>query len=433
MAGREDARTASKGVVGGAARNARRETRTTRLRQEYIKLIDKQVLGGWYKKAVERGEVSEISFESRYKELCTLSKAGQQTSNFKEFVDVVAAWLHACYPSDRNPLQGKTYGDLAEDPSALSELVRQMPIYRPAERRIDSSHVAPTALTLPAASPGIEVPGQPVLPPASWRSIGFQRNIALGACALLIVVTAVQTFARWTAPLPPTPSSDITVAAEQLDSHVFYPYGENSSYEHARVIPNTNALYDTTSFKVDMGHATQTFDMIATNAGNVRHRWGELLLDGLRRGVHYRLLIADYREGNQGYTMFHDHTNHKRLDEPRSVSRTVHEGFDELLQRLRADKVANRSNPEFPGSLEVRWNSRLPLYSLWLIDSKGPAAFGHVGLHLYRDKEHWSYFRLSNRTAPESFANLVGEFEYAWQNSLPYQTQPLPDDTTAQD
>ncbi len=220
---------------------------------------------------------------------------------------------------------------------------------------------------------------------------------------------------------------DHQILSNDLATHapdVFYGR-PGMPYEFSRVIPRNSSLKGETNFVKELDDTIYSFDMLANTAGVVREQWLPIIEEGLRRGVDYRIILSDYRESNHRFEDFSKSVNEQTVLLSRGASIEHHKQLEELLERINADEAKGKDR-EFRGTLQVKWNPRVLLYTMWIRDAREKDALAHLGVHFYQGKNQWPNFRFSKEVAPDMVENMVTEFEVAWQSSLDYGELPFP-------
>lgn len=270
-----------------------------------------------------------------------------------------------------------------------------------------------------------ESPGDAVLeasPPWVRQPLGITISaVILGNLLLAALVI------YWVVGAKGSRALDHQILSDDLANHapdVFYGR-TNTPYEFGRVIPRNASLRDETNFVKELGDTVYSFDMLANTAGVVREQWLPIIEEGLRRGVDYRIILSDYRESNHRFEDFSKSVNEQTVLLSRGASIEHHKQLEALLERIKADEAKGKDRT-FRGTLQVKWNPRVLLYTMWIRDAREKDALAHLGVHFYQGKNQWPNFRFSKEVAPDMVENMVTEFEEAWQSSLDYGDLPFP-------
>ncbi len=181
---------------------------------------------------------------------------------------------------------------------------------------------------------------------------------------------------------------------------VFYGLAD-ANYDIARILPTNGYMRSHTNFRKELTETKTTFDMLANNAGVVSENWEPIIIDGLKRGVHYRLILSDYRESNSHFDVFENTVHKLNAVEARGSAAHLHSRLDRLITLL-ANDTKNHTHT-YKGSLNVKWNKKFLLYTMWLRDVDTSEAVGHLGVHFYRGKAYWPNLRFSRNTTNSIF------------------------------
>lgn len=222
----------------------------------------------------------------------------------------------------------------------------------------------------------------------------------------------------------PEDSAFVSEYLAALDQNIFYS-GKDGLYEFTRILPDNQSLYNETEFERELDETVTSFDILANTAGVVRERWLPIIERGLRRGVSYRIILSDYRKSNTNLDAFQNAMGEKMQTLARTAVAEHHHQLQELINRIDEDAKRGRDR-QFHGTLEVRWNPKLLLYSMWIRDGRSPEAIGHLGVHFYQGKNFWPCIRASKRTAPRALENMMNEYDHAFDQSLKYDAMPYP-------
>jgi hypothetical protein len=297
------------------------------------------------------------------------------------------------------------------------------------EREARLAALAPSGLTAAEAPAPLKPQSAPWRVPQIAAVVGVVCLIALAASWIKDVVTRVpsspnaHSAASYNAPGQLKDLSSLSHHLTDFDPAIFNGKGDEGVYELARLIPDRPTLRGETSFTEDVKTTVHSFDMLANTAGVIREEWLPVVIDGLRRGVHYRLILSDYRKSNPHFDAFSHAVGEDGTLAARGALHEHHRQLAALFNRLEADSERG-SEREFRGKLQVRWNPELLLYTMWLRDPATPDGVAHLGIHFYQGKDKWPYLRASRRSAPATLDNMIVEFETAWDRSLPFETIP---------
>ncbi|MEP3480859.1 MAG: hypothetical protein ABJZ55_16545 [Fuerstiella sp.] len=199
--------------------------------------------------------------------------------------------------------------------------------------------------------------------------------------------------------------------------------------ESATVYADTETLHSQTDFSAELIETQTSFDLLANNAGIIKHYWDKAIRDGLERGVRFRIVLSDYRapaspgEISRFQILAADVDAADTETSQREVAKTTHESLDRLLGDIALD--SQLSKPKYSGSLEIRWNQKFLFNTLWLRDAHTDFGFGHIGIHFRQGKSKWPNFRFSKSEAPELLENSQKEFELIWKEAVRYESVPL--------
>jgi hypothetical protein len=283
-----------------------------------------------------------------------------------------------------------------------------------------------------AAAPGPAIPATVTLP---WllNVVPISYWITAGGAFLTLLVAAA-VFGIRVANTPPfpqifgaSPASAVPSAPgprlsneknalgtylAKADPDIFYG-SKDGAYWIARVLPNQEAIYTQTRMAEDLGEVRTSFDILVNTGGDFVRRFRPAIEAALQRGVEFRFILSDYTETDpqikQNFDSFTGAVGESPA-EARGACENMRKELEELQKRIQADRGTYR------GSLELRWNQRPLLYTLWVRDRNQTDAISHLSVHMYRGKSTWPAFRFGKDAKPMT-DSLTAEFEHIWQLS----------------
>lgn len=362
--------------------------------------------------AIKYCDDEKFLVESRIRAITDPGRAGLREKSFLETVGALAE----LYP-DR--FAGKTYGDVAENESALEHVANTL-ILKGLDPQVESESEVTNEEPETASADTEPVPEE-----QSQNQISLK--VFVGGCLLASAVTAV--IVGWIATSTPDSGSDRKTLSQwviEADSSIFYG-SKDGRYDIGRINANKSAEYSETDFVREISEAKSSFDILANNAGFVREIMFAPMEKGIRRGVNYRIVLSDYRNSNEWLSVFRDAIGDEFQGSHIEASRDIHIKIREFVDRINSDK-ANNPNSEFTGSVEVRWNSLFLFNTMWIRDSGQENAVGHLGIHFHRGKPTWPSIRVSRKIAPDVVTSIEREFRYIFEHASAFDAIEVPTD-----
>jgi hypothetical protein len=161
-----------------------------------------------------------------------------------------------------------------------------------------------------------------------------------------------------------------------------------------------------------------TFDVHAESAGFLYNN-DEVLIDAMRRGVKFRILLYDQGLQNRANAIAYQ-------NESGATEREMNTDFD--MAKLAAIKFRNiktafeKQRGASTGSLEVRWKKGLYFDSFWIRDGDISAnALGHIEVRYYKEALSDPIIRFGS-LSPLMIRSLQHEFDLIWADGEP--TEP---------
>jgi hypothetical protein len=197
---------------------------------------------------------------------------------------------------------------------------------------------------------------------------------------------------------------------------VLFNGAKDGQYSVARVLSSYGDLRQNTNLNNEFAGTKFSLDMLANNGQNIHDELAETLRKIVRDGAKVRFILLDYTAENRpSYDAFQYAINQAPA-EPRGFAPRVRAE----LERLQRESAIQRSI--YKGTLEVRWNQRPLLYTMWIRDwsqTDRGNALAHLGIHFYCGQAYWPDFRVSGDSADGGalLDNMHQEFEYAWATS----------------
>lgn len=248
--------------------------------------------------------------------------------------------------------------------------------------------------------------GQPLVLPSLMRSVDRKHRqarsvnrrltlLGLGAPILILSTLAL---------LSPVRASTMNALAALHDPVAFRGAGL-SDYKLARLIDGRSDLVNNTDFRKEISETQENLDIFAVQFFTFQDFENEFK-DILERGAKIRIVLADYRPGNDEHLR---HFSKAKQDLKHMVSTLVNEH-----QIGRMQELAN----SYPNLFQVRLSPLPIFYNSWIRDSNSPHALAHLGVHYYEPVTNWPAFRFSSKLGSRQLQVLKDQFEYIWSMSV---------------
>jgi Domain of unknown function (DUF4062) len=239
------------------------------------------------------------------------------------------------------------------------------------------------------------------------RATRFRQRIYRILMTFLCIGLALVGYILYASFSPLHRSKYLSRFLEYHDPSIFN-HRKTGAYDIARVLPNNASLNEETDINEEIDRTKETFDILANTAGLLNLKAGKTIESIIIRGVNVRMILWDYTETNR---VHYDAFARSVKEDPLFTlanAKEIHKRLDNLQEKIALNKT------EFKGSLQIRWNSNVLQYAMWIRDGNHVDAIGHLSMHFYQGKHSWPCFRVSKRDGDRTMRNITNEFKVAW-------------------
>ena len=244
-----------------------------------------------------------------------------------------------------------------------------------------------------------------------WK---LTARISLGILALttlLFLGTVVWRIAY------PIDRSDLSQYLIHYDSRVFESRND-ALFEIARVFPDRQSLSKEADLGTIIRTAKSSFDLIAEHGSSVLVDYNAEIMEAVKRGVHFRILILDpqtLRSGGQDELV-------NIITRGREGLVTRVEQVIQMMAKMQSTIASDKAT--YRGNLTFRLLSKPLLYRMWIRDaSQADHTIAHISINQYRGNQESPSFRSSNKLSERFLKTMLEDFEVAWQHSVRWQAK----------